>query len=87
MKCVDTTKLKQVVNEYKSLNSKVGQTYKCMWDDPVHDSFSLYNTMVKEYADDLNNICKEIEGISHFALNNNSWISQANHYINEVNSI
>lgn len=45
--------------EYGKIVTKLGERFKCEWDDSVHDSYGLYIKQLQEYSREVHSIrCK-----------------------------
>lgn len=51
MKEVDLSPMKEVDTSYSKLVDTLERSFKCDWDDAVHDTYSVYIKQMKELAE------------------------------------
>ena len=87
MRTVDISKIKKVYIDYRNLSEDLTLNHKGQWNDPVHDSFAIYNSQVKASSEIVSHIYDSTKDIVDTSFNNNDLISRADRILSEVNSL
>ena len=87
MKSVEISRVQKTSNDYLKMSSDLIQNHKGQWDDPVHDSFVVYNKLVKNSSDCITKIYKSTQSIADSSFDNKVLIDSADRVLSEVRSL
>lgn len=87
MKSIDISQIKKVAVDYREMSAALIQHHKGLWDDPVHDSFVIYNKQFKDSSETVTQIYDSTYDIANSSFDNQDLISNANKVLSEVKTL